>query len=38
MCWYQNMQIPITGNGYASTRIGISMHTGIFFDPLPELY
>jgi hypothetical protein len=31
ICWYQNAQIPITGNGYASTRIGISMHTGILF-------
>jgi hypothetical protein len=28
MCWYQNAQIPITGNGHASTGIGISTCTG----------
>ncbi len=28
LCWYQNAQIPIIGNGHASTRIGISTHTG----------
>jgi hypothetical protein len=28
ICWYQNMQIPITGNGHASTHIGISTRTG----------
>ncbi len=26
--WYLNAQIPITGNGHASTHIGISMRTG----------
>ncbi len=30
ICWYQNAQNPITGNGHASKCIGISMHTGIF--------
>jgi hypothetical protein len=34
VCWYQNAQIPITGNGYASTCIGISTHTGIFFGSI----
>jgi hypothetical protein len=29
-CWYHNAQIPITSNRYASMRIGISTHTGIF--------
>ncbi len=38
MCCYQNARIPITGNEYASTHIGISTHTGIFLDPLPELH
>jgi hypothetical protein len=38
ICWYQNTQIPITGNGYVSTCIDISTRTGIFLDPLPELY
>ncbi len=28
ICWYQNVQISITGNGHASTRIGISARTG----------
>jgi hypothetical protein len=28
ICWYQIAQTPITGNGHASTHIGISTHTG----------
>ncbi len=34
ICWYQNKQIPITGNGNASTRIGMSMGTGILFESI----
>ena len=37
ICWYQNAQSPIPGNGHASTHIGISTGTGFFLDPLPEL-
>jgi hypothetical protein len=28
VCWYQNAQIPITGNGHASMCIGITTRTG----------
>ncbi len=28
ICWYQNAQIPITGNRHASTRIRISTRAG----------
>ncbi len=31
VCWYQNTQIPINSNEYASMRIGISTGTGIFW-------
>ncbi len=34
LCWYQNKQIPIIGNGYAITRMGISTGTGIILGPL----
>jgi hypothetical protein len=34
ICWYQNGQIPSTGNGHASTRIGISTRTGIFLGSI----
>jgi hypothetical protein len=34
ICWYQNAQIPITGNENVSTRIGISPRTGILFGSI----
>jgi hypothetical protein len=34
VCWYQNAQIPTTGNGHASTHIGISTHTGTFLGSI----
>jgi hypothetical protein len=38
ICWYQNTRNPITSNGYASMRIGISTRNDFFFDPLSEVY
>jgi hypothetical protein len=43
ICWDQKAQIPITSNGHASTRIGISTRTGpvlgfVFRDASPSAF